>query len=169
MTEGRPIPFCRREFRMKKANIVTGCIFIALGGYVLFTTAGYPQNLSAYDPGAAYFPGFAAWLVIALSAALIVMSVMGKGADVDQPFVLTPSPKQLGIGLGLFVLYCILLPGLGFIIDTIWFCFACMYLLQNRKYLQMALVSIGIGIGIYVLFAMVLGAKLPAGLLKGIL
>lgn len=154
---------------MKKANIMVGFLGILLGGYVVYTSAGFPENLSAVDPGSAYFPTLMGFFMIALCLTLIVLSLMGKGADINEVLQITPGIKRTGLGVMLFAAYCMFFRPLGFILDTILFCFICMLLLQNRKYIQMLIVSIITSVLIYFVFASLLGAKLPAGLLKGLL
>ena len=154
---------------MKKANIAVGCIGILIGTYAIFTASKFPEIQSAVGPGAAYFPTLMGWFVIVLWLMLIVRSLMGKGADINETFSITPGIKRAGLGIVLFVAYCFLLKPLGFILDSIALCFAGMLLLQNRRYIQIAVVSVATSVAIYVVFANLLGAKLPAGVLSGIL
>ena len=154
---------------MKKANIAVGVIGILISAYVLYTASGFPANQSAVDPGAAYFPSLMGVFVIALCALLIVRSLMGKGVGLDEVFTITPGIKRAGLGVLLFVAYCFLFKPLGFVLDSILLSFLGMLLLQNRKYVQMAIVSVATSVVIYVIFANFLGAKLPAGVLSGIL
>lgn len=151
---------------MKKANIIAGFLGILLGGYVVYTAAGYPENLSAVDPGSAYFPTLIGYFLIVLCLILIALSLMGRGADINEVIQITPGIRRAGLGVVLFTVYCALFRPLGFILDTILFCFTCMLLLQNRKYIQMLIVSMTTSVAIYFVFASLLGAKLPAGLLK---
>ena len=154
---------------MKKANIALGCIGICLGIVVIAAAAGFPENRSAVDPGAAYFPTLMAILLIVLCLALIVRSLMGKGVDVNEEILITAGWKRMGLGLLLFAAYCPLFVPLGFIVDSTLLIFLGMLLLENRKYVQMALISVGMSVVIYLLFARVLGAQLPAGILGLIL
>ena len=154
---------------MKKANVAVGCMGILISAYVIFTASKFPEKQSAVDPGAAYFPTLMGWFVIALCLLLIVRSLMGKGADIQETFSITPGVKRAGLGILLFVAYCFLLKPLGFILDSIALCVAGMLLLQNRKYIQIAVISVVTSVAIYVVFATLLGAKLPAGVLGGIL
>ena len=154
---------------MKKANIGVGVIGILISAYVIYTASGFPANQSAVDPGAAYFPILMSIFVIAMCLLLIVRSLMGKGVDIDETFAITPGIKRAGLGVLLFVCYCFLFKPLGFVLDSILLSFLGMLLLQNRKYIQMLIVSAATSIVIYVIFANFLGAKLPAGLLSGIL
>lgn len=154
---------------MKKANLIVGFLCILLGGYVCITAAGFPENRSAVDPGSAYFPTVMAVFVIVLSAVLIVRTLMGKGADIDQTISITPGIKRAALGVVLFTVYCFLFKPLGFILDSIALCFLGMLLLQNRKYIQITIISVVASVGIYLIFARLLGAKLPAGVLRGIL
>lgn len=154
---------------MKKANIVVSLLGMALSGYVIYTASGFPENMSATDPGAAFFPTLMGFFMAALCLALLVTSLMGKGADIDVQLTITPGMKRAFVGIGMFAVYCLLFKRLGFILDTIWFCFAGMFLLRNRKYIAMTIISIAVAVVIYVIFARFLGAKLPAGVLKGLL
>lgn len=154
---------------MRKANIVVSVLCILLSAYVIKTAQGFPENLSAVDPGPAYFPTIMAGMVIVLSLVLAGLAISGKGADAGDRLDFHGGSKRALIGIAMFAVYCVLFKTLGFIIDTIWFCFAMMVLLQNRKYPVIAAVSVATAVVIYIIFAVLLGAKLPAGLLKGIL
>ncbi len=154
---------------MKFANIGIGVVGILISVYVIVTAAGFPPNQSAVDPGAAYFPTLIAGLVIILCVVLIVRSLMGKGADINETVPVTSGLKRACLGVALFVAYCALFKPLGFVLDTILLCFLGMLLLQNRKYIQMIVISVVTSVAIYVIFADFLGAKLPAGVLEGIL
>ena len=151
---------------MRKANIVVSVLCIMLSAYVIKTAKGFPENLSAVDPGPAYFPILMAGMVIILSLVLAALAITGKGADAEEKLDFHGGSKRALIGIALFAVYCALFKTLGFIIDTIWLCFALMLLLQNKKYPVVAAVSVASAVVIYVIFAVILGAKLPAGLLK---
>lgn len=154
---------------MRKANIIVSALCILLGGYVIHTAHGFPENLSAVDPGPAYFPMLMAGMVIVLSLVLCGLAVTGKGKDAADPLDFHAGSRRAMAGIGLFFLYCLLFKKLGFILDSVWFCIAAMLLLQNRKYPVIIVTSIAVSAVIYFVFASMLGAKLPAGLLKGIL
>ena len=154
---------------MRKANIAVAVLCILLSVYVIVTAQGFPENLSAVDPGPAYFPSLMAGMVIILSLILAGLAIAGKGKDTEDKLDFHDGSKRALAGIAMMAVYCMLLKPLGFIIDTIWLCFAMMILLQNRKYPVIAVVSVITAAVVYVIFAMVLGAKLPAGLLKGIL
>lgn len=154
---------------MKKANLIVGVLGVCLGGYVIYTASGFPANNSAVDPGAAYFPTLLGIFVAILSVILIVRTMAGHENGMDEALTITPGIKRTGIGMGMFILYCLFFKQLGFLLDTMWLCFAGMFLLQNRKYVKMTVISIVVSVGIYVVFVILLGAKLPAGLLAGIL
>lgn len=154
---------------MRKANIAVAALCILLSAYVIKTAQGFPENLSAVDPGPAYFPTLMAGMVIVLSLVLAGLAVTGKGSDAEDTLDFHDGSKRALVGIIMFAVYCALLKPLGFIIDTIWLCFTLMILLQNKKYPVIAAVSVITAVVIYIIFAMILGAKLPAGLLKGIL
>lgn len=154
---------------MKKANLIIGVLGICLGGYVIYTASRFPENNSAVDPGAAYFPTLLGAFVALLCIILIVTTLLGNKGEADEALTITPGVKRAGAGMVIFIIYCLLFKTLGFILDTIWMCFAGMFLLQNRSYVKMALISIAASVAIYVVFVILLGAKLPAGVLTGII
>lgn len=154
---------------MKKANLIIGVLGICLGGYVIYTASGFPENNSAVDPGAAYFPTLLGAFVALLCIILIAVTLTGKKEEAEEVLTITPGIKRAVAGMGIFVSYCLLFKPLGFLLDTIWMCFAGMLLLQNRSYVKMALISIAVSVVIYVVFVILLGAKLPAGVLTGIM
>lgn len=154
---------------MKKANLIIGVLGICLGGYVIYTASGFPANNSAVDPGAAYFPTLLGAFVAILCIILIAATLAGNKGGADEALTITPDIKRTGAGMGLFIIYCLLFKSLGFLLDTVWMCFAGMFLLQNRNYGKMALISVAVSIAIYVVFVILLGAKLPAGVLAGMM
>lgn len=154
---------------MKKVNIFAGIIGIALSVYVIITASGFPENNSATDPGAGFFPIILGVITGVLCLALIITSLLGKGKDITAKVPLTPGMKRAFLGILMFLAYCILFKPLGFILDTMWMIFVCMYLLQNRKYLQMIIVSIVTPSVIYAVFALLLYVQLPTGLLSWLL
>ena len=152
---------------MKKANYIVGVLGIGLGAYIFAKASTFPANMSATDPGAAYFPKMLAILLIALCLGLIVSTLLkkGEGEKLDFP----PQVAHLIIAFaGLFV-YCLLLKPLGFILDTLWFVFGMQYLLKSRNWVTMSIVSVATTAIIYVVFRMVLYVNLPNGVLSGIL
>lgn len=149
--------------------MTVGILGICLSGYVIYTASGFPENNSAVDPGAAYFPTLLAGFVAVLCLILIGRALMGKSDGKETVFAVTPEAKRTAAGAAMFVLYCLLFKPLGFILDTVWLCFAGMYLLQNRKYVRMAVISVVTAAVIHLVFVVLLGAKLPLGVLSGIL
>lgn len=152
---------------MKKANCILGVFGIGLGVYIYSVASTFPANMSATDPGAAYFPKMLAILLIALCLGLIVSTLLnkGEGEKLDIP----PHAWHLLIAFVGLLVYCLLFKKLGFILDTLWFVFGMQYLLKSRKWLQMAIISIATTAIIYVVFSMLLYVNLPAGVLSGIL
>jgi len=152
---------------MKKANCILGVLGIGLGIYIFAEASTFPANMSATDPGAAYFPKMLAILLIALCLGLIVSSLLekSKGEKLDIP----PQAWHLIIAFGGLLVYCLLFKPLGFILDTLWFVFGMQYLLKERNWIKMAIVSVATTAIIYVVFSMLLYVNLPAGVLSGIL
>lgn len=154
---------------MKKTNIFAGLFGLALSIYAIVTASGFPENNSATDPGAGFFPIIMGVFTGVLCLVLIVLALMGKGPDIDKQLHLTSGMKRAFLAIALFVLYCVLFKPLGFILDTVWLLFVGMLLMQNRRYVLMAVISVIVPIIIYVIFSMLLYVQLPAGLLSWLL
>ncbi|MDO4492994.1 MAG: tripartite tricarboxylate transporter TctB family protein [Clostridia bacterium] len=151
---------------MKKTNVAAGLIGLAISGYVLVTASKFPENHSPTDPGAKFFPMIIAGFTAVLSLILIVASLLGKMKEEGAALSLTPGMKRGFIAIVLFLLYCLLFNKLGFILDTVWLLFAGMYLMENRRWVQMAIVSIVVPVIVYFIFAKLLYVMLPDGLLS---
>ena len=140
---------------------------IALGVYIFSVASTFPANMSATDPGAAYFPKLLAFLLIGLCVILMVTTALKKGEGEKLDF-----PEQvwhLIVAFAGLLVYCLLFKPLGFILDTVWFIFGLQYVLKNRNWLFMALVAVGTTAVIYIVFSMLLYVNLPAGVLSAIM
>ena len=130
---------------MRKANILVSVLCILLSAYVIKTAQGFPENLSAVDPGPAYFPTLMAGMVIILTGAGEKSFV--AGADIASMSTMTKAEGEAFGKLGNDIFLMI----------------------EKFPVPVIAAVSVATAVIIYIIFAVLLGAKLPAGLLKGIL
>lgn len=151
---------------MKKTNIASGLIGLAISVYVWITASKFPQNNSATDPGAAFFPKIMAAFTAILCLILIISALVSKKEEGKSSISLTPGAKRAFIGLAMFLLYCLLFKSLGFILDTVWLLFATMFLMENRRWVQMTIISIAVPVIVYFIFSKLLYVMLPDGLLS---
>lgn len=94
--------------------------------------------------------------------------VITEGMDDDDGERIS-SWRDTWITLGAFTLYVILFPMLGFIVATVAFVFGLSSYLQRGKLLRNAIVAVIFPVLIYLVFTELLGVRLPAGILEGVL
>ncbi len=150
---------------MRRRNLIAALVLLALGaGYGILTTQ-LPVRSLPDTPGPPFFPWINTIVILALSATLLVQSLVGEDGPVPAP----AAGRQRAIwALGAFVVYLATLPGLGFILATAPFFAVLMALFGETRPLRVAagaFITTGI---LYVLFRHGFAVFLPTGLLKGI-
>lgn len=154
---------------MKKADIISGLIGIAIGAYVLLSAMNFPKDL-IMKIGPGFYPSFLAGGIIICSLVLIIKAFIGQSIGEYDPITLKNSGiRRVSISIAVIIIYCALLDLLGFIIATIPFIIIFMRMFGKHRIWEYAAVSIGITAGTYLVFEKVLLLTLPAGLLRIIL
>jgi hypothetical protein len=101
---------------------------------------------------------------------LIIQEMIPNNNDYDDDKMDSLSLKDPGIKRSLTslfatVAYVLLMPFLGFIASTTIYLFFLMFLLKNRAFIKMGIVSILVSVGVFLLFKTVLHITLPTGFL----
>ena len=153
---------------MKRADIVAGFLGLGLCFFVLYLTAGFPED-QVVRVGPAFFPRLLAVGLGLFSLVLLVSALFQKAAEGEAGFTLKDPGIQRGIiSVAATVLYCFVLDYLGFIACTIVYLLFLMFLLKERKYLQMAVTSISVSVVVFFIFKVLLNITLPMGTLYGL-
>lgn len=150
---------------MRRRNLIAALFLLALGaGYGILTTQ-LPVRSLPDTPGPPFFPWINTIVILALSATLLVQGLVGANGPVPAPAA--GRGRAIWV-LGVFVVYLVTLPGLGFILATIPFFAALMVLFGEVRPLRVALGAVVTTGFLYLLFRHGFGVFLPTGVLKGI-
>lgn len=157
---------------MKISDAIAGAIGLFVGVFAYWRTLFFP-NFGIPTAGPRFFPQLMAVLLGGVSAFLLVHSLLAKGdiaaaGDAPEGNLATQgsrSFKVLGAIVG-SVLYLLAMGQIGFFISTfLYFVFLMLLMQEERKILKA--VSFGIAVtGVtYVIFAILLKASLPIGVI----
>jgi hypothetical protein len=145
---------------MKRLDIATALIMLALCGVVILGLSGY-AFWSDYSPGPAFAPYLIAGAGILLSLLLLVEAIREPDQPADWPDAIGRS-RVLFTVIGM-VLFAALLPYLGFLIAGVTFMIVLMVVVLRRKLwpsLATTAVTVALIQGIFVQW---LNVRLPTG------
>jgi putative tricarboxylic transport membrane protein len=150
---------------LKIPDIIAGILGIVIAVYVIFTAHFFPED-KVLLLGPSFFPTVLAIGLAFFSLLLLTSALRGRSRPANDPFdIKTPGVQRACVSLAASVAYCALFSTLGFILTSVIYLFALMYLLKRRDYLKMAAVSIGVTLLVYGIFNKLLDISLPAGFL----
>jgi len=151
--------------KMWQGEIIISGVFIVLSAIFFIMAGDFAANLNPMDVGPAAFPRLTLVIVSLLSALQIVLSLRKRGQLIaekkNSKRVTVDNKLVLLITVVLMFVYAQLLPVVGFYIATTVFLFVVMFLMGNRRWLQLVTVPIGFNLLIHVTFVMTLGLRLP--------
>lgn len=116
---------------MKTGNRVSAIVTIFIGSLVIFLSRDFPKVVSS-APGPGFFPAILGWMLIILGFILLVQTFIWKHKDISKLFSVEKNKFIYKI-CGIAVIYCVLLPFIGFIVSTLLFLFVLGYILGLRK------------------------------------
>ena len=152
---------------MKRIDIIFGIIGLAISAGVFYMLGDFPEDQPG-EVGAGFFPNILAYGLGVTSLILIISSVFEKISEEAEPFKLTDAGIQrAGISLIATAIYCLALDMFGFIACTMIFLPFLMFLLKERKYFQMVVVSGAITATVFLVFSSFLNITLPLGTIYG--
>jgi putative tricarboxylic transport membrane protein len=153
---------------MRNKNVVAALILIALGGVYGYLTAGLPKRSLPDTPDPSFFPWIITACLLILSLALLVQGLKanrGARPDVDTAGGL----RAPTVFLTLFVAYVAALPFTGFVIASVPFFAALMWLYGERRRGWIVVVSVMFPVILVLVFRNGLHIPLPTGALAGLL
>ena len=118
----------------------------------------------ASRPGPGFLPFGLAIILIGLSIALIAKS--WKKEEQSVPFWPERGWVRPVLGVGIFLLYALLLPPLGFVFTTFFFLIIWMWGIERIRWAMILPISIGVTAVLYFIFSYFLEVPLPAGFLS---
>ena len=152
---------------MKKGNIITSVLVMALSIYVIVVCMGYP-TAEAYGtgaPGPGLWPMTAAGCMLVAGLVLFIKAIRTKAED-DTPIeIWTDGTKRVYITMAILVVYVALLGVLGFIPCTIVMLYIFINWFAKKKPVLTAVISILTTMIIYCIFRFVLEVPVDFGLI----
>lgn len=151
------------EKSLKTADLWSGLALAALGVFII-TEARQWEFMGPDGPGPGFFPLGYGVAMVALSAALVVASVLRKAPRADGAVNWRETGRALATWLALVASVAVLKP-LGFAISFAALTFCIVAVMYRRPPAVAAIVAVTSAAGFHFLFRYALGVPLPAGVL----
>lgn len=145
---------------MKKYNVGISVVLILISAAMFISASKMPQMDGTM--GAGTWPKILAVCMILLAVLLLIQSLRDH-TNTESPFVMSPDLKRVLAGIGIMLVFCVLLKFFGFMIASAFMIAAVMALMGERRPLVLIGVTVGVLAFIYVVFAMVLNLPFPKG------
>jgi len=165
---------------MKRSEYVISGLLIAFGVFVYLTSNTIPLMV-AVEKGsvvnARFFPKLMSFAMIFLAIVMAVENYARKSSRKAGPTDGEPKDEraetskrevwQRMCGIGIICLfYYYLFEPLGYLISSVLFMLGFLWVLGNRKWIVLLLLSVLAPVTVYVLFKILLGAPLPPGIIN---
>ena len=158
---------------MAFSNLIGSILFLAVGIWAWFQTDSFPEVANTYVQ-ASTFPRVMIVGMLIFSVVLLVQSILKlmsamKDTDPLAVEVGTLNPlKDKGVAMAyvvivLCILFAALFKSCGYILCAFVISMAIMYIIGNRKWLQMVLVSLLVPLAMWLVFYKVLTVNIPLG------
>jgi putative tricarboxylic transport membrane protein len=153
---------------MSRKNVAAALCLLALAIAYGYLTAGLPKRSLPDTPDPSFFP----WIITAclgiLSTALLVQGLRDRRGARDAPGA-AGGLRAPTVFLTLFVLYVAVLPFLGFVLASVPFFAALMWLYGERRWGWIGAFSVALPVVLVLVFRNGLQIPLPTGALAGLL
>jgi len=151
--------------KMWIAEIIFSVIMIGLAIVFWVWSGDIGGSINPADVGAAAFPRLALAIICICAAAQIILSIRTKKklmetGDKGKEIAFDNSLNMI-VAVAVMLVYGYLMPVIGFFYTTPIAVFAMMFVMGNRKYIQMLTVTAGFMIFVYVIFIELLRVSLP--------
>lgn len=156
-------PVCVGGIHLKKLNIFTGFIFLAVGIFAYVSSLGMVAKNANDVLGPSFWPKILAVIMIILSVMLFVESLLMK-SDIPSPIDIHSEGfhRVLKIFVVL-VIFAVLIYFAGIYIAMLFMMPAVMYLHGEKKIPLMAGITVGMIVFVYLVFGKALHVPLPEG------
>ncbi len=147
-------------------NMITGLIATLIGIAYGWSAWTLPRATFGDPTGHLVYPVILGILMTLLGFALVIKELLAKGPKdaKDSPKFgkMTRHGKEIGLAIGASIIYALLFEPLGYVISTIIYLGAVLFLVNGRvKVVRTVLVAVLFSIGVYILFSILLGIQLP--------
>jgi len=148
---------------VKKDDILSGCILIAISIYFLRESNSLPPS-SLGIPGSAFFPRLVCFAFVIFGGILIIRSFKKGEAERKITLILKQDLIRVLAVILLCGIYIFSIPFLGFILTSILFIVFLMFIFQVKRIGIIILWGFLVTLIIYFIFKILLKVPLPAGM-----
>ncbi|MQY75263.1 tripartite tricarboxylate transporter TctB family protein [Candidatus Atribacteria bacterium 1244-E10-H5-B2] len=148
---------------MKKDDILSGCILIAISIYFLRESNSLPPS-SLGIPGSAFFPRLVCFAFVIFGGIFIIRSFKKGEAERKITLILKQDLIRVLAVILLCGIYIFSIPFLGFILTSILFIVFLMFIFQVKRIGIIILWGFLVTLIIYFIFKILLKVPLPAGM-----
>ncbi|WP_078544727.1 tripartite tricarboxylate transporter TctB family protein [Litchfieldia alkalitelluris] len=148
-------------------NRIFSIVVLAISGLFFFQTTKFSEKSGVQTFAPSFFPRIILFLIVMLSLYLLVKSFLKKDESEKVVVMVKTYVKehyQVLVMIGIFFLYILLIPMIGFLISSIFFLFITFTLLRPKKVKSLfanAIVAIALSISIQYVFQQMLNIYLP--------
>jgi putative tricarboxylic transport membrane protein len=150
---------------MKKADMITGVVLLALSGFVIQETWRMPAS-ATFGPSAGFLP-FWLGILLAMFAAILFVSAWRRPAtEKDNNSIFPGKEALLAITLVLvgLAVYILLIEVLGYLADTFLFIVFLMKAVEREKWPLTLMVAVGTTAVLFLTFQFLLQITLPSNM-----
>jgi putative tricarboxylic transport membrane protein len=150
---------------MNRADGISGVLLVAIGAYAAWTAWGFGLG-SLSEPGAGFFPFWAAILVTGCAAtigarAFLAARTAHPGASGTAAALPRANWLKIGICILILAAYAIALPLIGFVVSTFLIMFALSRMDRETTWVGSLLIALlGAG-GFWILFVKLIPVRFP--------
>lgn len=148
---------------MKRGNLISSFICMALSVYVIVQANTFPELGGSQVSGPGFFPKL--WAVVLVGLSIILLGTSFYSHKNSQVGLLSPESIKVYICMAALIGYIVLLNSIGFILVTPVFLFGLIRFFGMKSYDKIAVTSIVITLAVYGVFEILLAVPLPAGIL----
>ena len=150
---------------MKKADMITGVVLLALSGFAIQETWRMPAS-ATFGPGPAFLPFWLA-VILAIFATILFVSAWRRPATEEDHHSIFPGKTALiaitlvMVGLGLYIF---LIEVLGYLSDTFLFIVFLMKAVEREKWPLTLMIAVGTTALLFITFQFLLKITLPSNM-----
>lgn len=154
---------------MKKANILTGVLFLFLAALGYWNAGSMEAKINADNLGPAFWPRCLCIALAFFAVLLILEGVLAKkAAEEASPFHFRSEGfKRVAILLGILIIFVLLIYFLGIFVALLFMIPASMFVFGERNVKLLVIFPIAACVFVYVVFGVALSVPLPMGLVFG--
>lgn len=148
----------------RAGDLVAGLLFVAIGLFALYAGRDLVfQGEFAAGPG--FFPRILAIILVGAGAALAIKQFV-RPSQGRVPLPSGPGALKIAATLGALLVAVLLIEVLGFILTAFLMIAVLLFGIERKFTITAVIVSIALPIAFWTLFVVLLGARLPAGLVS---